>query len=161
MNFLGGEEMARPTKSVKTMSKNLTKEEVDIRTQTEEQLRGGVDKVSPPSHLNARQKKIFAYIVDELEASGIIGNLDVYILGTCAIAIDRLQEIEKMINKDITKLLDKSLMSAKDKYTKDFFRCTNELSLSPQSRAKLGTINVQDKQKKEDPLLKVLGGGKK
>lgn len=153
--------MARPSKSVKTMSKNLTKEEIQVRLQTEDKLRGAADKISPPSHLIARQKKIFNYIVEELEASGILGNLDIYILGTCAIAIDRLQQIEKLINKNIENLYDKSLMSAKDKYTKDFFRCTNELSLSPQSRAKLGTINMQAKQQEEDPLLKLLAGGRK
>lgn len=160
INFLGGEEMARPTKSIKTMSKNLTKDEVKTRLETEKKLRGAADSISPPKHLNARQKKIFKYIVEELEASGILGNLDVHILGVCAIAIDRIQQIEKLINKDINNLLDKSLMSAKDKYTKEFFRCCNELSLSPQSRAKLGTINFQVKQKEDDPLLKVLAGGK-
>jgi P27 family predicted phage terminase small subunit len=153
--------MARPTKSVKTMSKNLTKEEIQIRQETEDKIRGAADKISPPTHLNKRQKKLFNYIVSELKASRIIGNLDIYILGTCAIAIDRLQQIEKLINEDIEKLFDKSLMSAKEKYTKDFFRCCNELSLSPQSRAKLGTINLQAKQNVEDPLLKVLSGGKK
>jgi P27 family predicted phage terminase small subunit len=152
--------MARPTKSVKTMSKNLTKEEKNARLEAEEKLKGGADNISPPTHLNARQKKIFSNIVDEMKASGILGNLDVHILGVCAIAIDRIQQIEKMINKDLGKILDKNLMSAKDKYTKDFFRCCNELSLSPQSRAKLGNINVQAKQQEDDPLLKLLKGGK-
>lgn len=153
--------MARPSKSVKTMSKNLTKEEKEVRLETEEKLRGRGDNISPPKYLNARQKKIFNYIVQELEASKILGNLDVYILATCVISIDRLQEIEKLINKDIERILDKSLMAAKEKYTKDFFRCCNELSLSPQSRAKLGNINLQAEQDKQDPLLKVLAGGKK
>lgn len=152
--------MARPSKSVKTMSKNLTKEEKMIRAETEERLRGGTDKISPPKHLNARQKKIFKYIVKELEPSQILGNLDIYILAQAAIAIDRLQEIEKMINEDTTRMFDKEVLAAKDKYTKDFFRCCNELSLSPQSRAKLGNINLQVKQQQEDPLLKVLAGGK-
>lgn len=152
--------MARPSKSVKTMSKNLTKEEKMIRVETEEKLRGGTDKISPPKHLNARQKKIFKYIVKELEASQILGNLDIYVLSQAAIAIDRLQEIEKMINEDTTRMFDKEVLAAKDKYTKDFFRCCNELSLSPQSRAKLGNINLQVKQQQEDPLLKVLAGGK-
>lgn len=156
----GGEGMARPAKSVKVMSKNLTKEEIEIRTKTEEKLRGGIDKISPPSHLNARQKKIFNYIVSELQASGILGNLDVYLLATCSIAIDRIQQIEKMINKDIGNLQDKSLMGAKEKYSKEFFRCCNELSLSPQSRAKLGNINLQQQQQNEDKLLKVLKGGR-
>jgi phage terminase small subunit len=43
---------------------------------------------------------------------------------------------------------------------KEFFRCCNELSLSPQSRAKLASINVNAEINKEDPLLRILGGGK-
>jgi P27 family predicted phage terminase small subunit len=153
--------MARPTKAVNTMSKNLTKAEIEGRTQAEEKLKGSADNISPPKHLNARQKKIFNYIVEELQASGILGNLDSYILATFSVAWDRLQQIEKLINKDIENLRDKSLLSAKEKYTKDFFRCCNELSLSPQSRAKLGNMNFQVKAKEDDPLLKVLHGGRK
>lgn len=91
--------MARPTKSVNTMSKNLAKEEKQLRQEVEEKLKGAADKISPPKHLNTRQKKIFKYIVTELKASGILGNLDTYILGACAIAIDRINEIEKLINE--------------------------------------------------------------
>lgn len=152
--------MARPTKSVNTMSKKLTKEEKAIRLEAEQRLRGSADNISPPKHLNARQKKIFNYIVQELEASKILGNLDIYILGTAAIAIDRMQQIEKLINKDPEKMFDKDVIKAKAEYTKEFFRVCNELSLSPQSRAKLGNINLQAKQKSEDQLLKVLRGGK-
>jgi P27 family predicted phage terminase small subunit len=153
--------VARPSKNVRVISKNLTKEEKQVRKDTEEKLKGAADKISPPSHLTTKQKKIFKKVVKELKASGILGNLDVYLLGTFAIAIDRLEHIEKLINENIKNLLDKNLMSAKDKYTKDFFRCCNELSLSPQSRAKLGNINLLTKQQEEDPLLKVLAGGKK
>lgn len=141
------------------MSKNLTKEEINLRLKTEERLKGGADNISPPTYLNARQKKIFNYIIDQLKASGILGNLDIYILSQTAIAIDRLQQIEKMINKDIHRIYDKDLIKAKSEYTKDFFRCCNELSLSPQSRAKLGNINLQAKEKEEDVLLQVLAGG--
>lgn len=151
--------MARPCRSVELTSKHLTKEEIRVRKENEQKLRGGADKIKPPSYLNSKQKKIFKYIVEELRNSEILSNLDIYILVTCSLAIDRLQEIEKIINSDIEKLGDKSLMSAKDKYTKDLFRCCNELSLSPQSRAKLGNINVQASKDSEDPLLKVLRGG--
>lgn len=153
--------MARPSKSVKVMSKNLTKEEKELRLETEEKLKGGADNISPPTHLIARQKKIFNYIVEQLEESGMLGNLDIYILSQTSIAIDRLQQIERLINKDINKIYDKDLMKAKSEYTKDFFRCCNELSLSPQSRAKLGNINLQAKERDEDVLLKVLAGGSK
>lgn len=153
--------MARPSKSVKVMSKNLTKEEKELRLETEEKLKGGADNISPPTHLNARQKKIFNYIIEQLKESNILGNLDIYILSQTSIAIDRLQQIEKLINKDINNIYNKDLMKAKSEYTKDFFRCCNELSLSPQSRAKLGNINMQAKERDEDVLLKVLAGGSK
>lgn len=153
--------MARPSKSVKVMSKNLTKEERELRLETEEKLKGGADNISPPTHLNARQRKIFNYVVDQLKESNILGNLDIYILSQTSIAIDRLQQIEKLINKDINNIYNKDLIKAKSEYTKDFFRCCNELSLSPQSRAKLGNINMQAKERDEDVLLKVLAGGSK
>jgi P27 family predicted phage terminase small subunit len=153
--------VARPSKSVKVMSKNLTKEEKELRLETEEKLKGGADNISPPTHLNARQKKIFNYVVDQLRESNILGNLDIYILSQTSIAIDRLQQIEKLINNDINRIYDKDLIKAKSEYTKDFFRCCNELSLSPQSRAKLGNINMQAKERDEDVLLKVLAGGSK
>lgn len=153
--------MARPSKSVKVMSKNLTKEERELRLETEEKLKGGADNISPPTHLNARQRKIFNYVVDQLRESNILGNLDIYILSQTSIAIDRLQQIEKLINKDINNIYNKDLIKAKSEYTKDFFRCCNELSLSPQSRAKLGNINMQAKERDEDVLLKVLAGGSK
>lgn len=152
--------MARPSKSVKVMSKNLTKEEKELRLETEERLKGGADNISPPTYLNVSQKKIFNYIIEQLEESGILGNLDIYILSQAAISIDRLQKIEKMINKDINRIYDKDLLKAKSEYTKDFFRCCNELSLSPQSRAKLGNINLQAEQERQDPLLQVLEGGR-
>ena len=141
------------------MSKNLTNEEFEIRKQTEDNLKGGADKISPPKHLSKDQKKIFKNIVKELRESGILGNLDIYILTTCAISLDRIETIETMINDTPGLIADKDLRLANDKYTKDFFRCCNELSLSPQSRAKFANINLQAHQDKEDPLLKVLRGG--
>lgn len=150
--------MARPCKSIQAQSRHNTKEEIEARMEQESKLRGMADKVKPPSYLNKRQKKIFKYIVSELEASGIVGNLDVFILSTCSIAIDRLQEIETLINEDINRLADKTLMASKEKYTRDLFRCCNELSLSPQSRAKLGNLNIQAKADAEDPVLKAILG---
>lgn len=148
--------MGRPAKAVNTMSKHLSKAETEERKEKESHLKGKSDKIRPPTYLSASQKKIFRYIVKELEASEILGNLDIYILSTCSIAIDRLKEIETMINSDSELLLSKELMSAKDKYTKDLYRCCSELSLSPQSRAKLANININTQKDKADPLLEAL-----
>jgi P27 family predicted phage terminase small subunit len=151
--------MARPTKSVDTMSKHLTNEEKQARKEQEEKLKGNSNKVKPPSYLSEQQKKIFRTIVNELKASGILCNLDVYVLTTTSFAIDRLQSIETLINENINNIYNKDLMASKDKYTKDLWRGCNELSLSPQSRSKLGNLNILAKEKAEDPLLKVLSGG--
>ena len=152
--------MARPSKSVKVQADGYSKDKIEAKLQAEEKLRGTGDQLKPSAHLDAAQKKIFYKIVNELKSSALLGNLDVYILDTCAIAIDRLQEIELLINNDINNLVNKSLMAAKDKYTKDFFKCCQELCLSPQSRAKIGNINIQVIEEENDPLLKIIQGGK-
>lgn len=148
--------MARPSKSVNVISKNLTKEEREIRQETEQKLRGAYDKIKPPSYLNNEQKRIFRYIVTELKASEILSNLDIYLLTTTATSIYWMQEIDKRLNADADLLLDKALMSQRDKYAKEFFRCASELSLSPAARAKIGNINVTNQANQADEVLSAL-----
>ena len=153
--------MPRPSKPAELLTScSQTKEEIRIRKEQENRLKGSKKRINPPPFLSKEQKKIFRSIVEELKASGILGSLDVYILAQCSIAIDRLQTIETEINEDPSLLRDTKLISSKEKYSKDFYRCCNELSLSPQARAKMANINLQQKQNQEDPLLKVLRGGK-
>lgn len=144
--------MARPTKAVNMISGTFRKDVLDARKANEEKLKGQAHVIKPPSYLSAAQKKVFRYIVNGLEASGILGDLDVYVLAECSICINRMQDVEKEMNKSG---IDPALVKVKDSYTKAFFRYCNELSLSPQSRAKLANINLQAKD--ENPLLKVLG----
>ena len=153
--------MARPSMSATVTSKHLTEEDRKNKIETDQKLKGSSDNIKPPKHLSIKQKKIFKYIVDELVNSDILGNLDIYVLSTTAICIDRLQEIEKLINEDIEKLNDRKLMGSRKDYQSDLFRCMSELSMTPASRAKLGNINLQSQQNKEDPLLNILGGGNK
>ena len=79
-------------------------------------------------------------------------------MNTCAIAIDRIQTIETAINEDYKLISDKDLRMTAQRYTQEFFRCCNELSLSPQSRAKLSNVNLEQSQNMQDPLLAILGG---
>lgn len=151
--------MARPSKSVNVMNKNLTKEEIEIRKSTESKLKGKADKLKPPNYLSENQKKIFKNVVKELRESNILSNLDIPILVTFARAIDRLNYIERCIDMDMDLLNDSKLMSSKEKYTKDLYRCCNELCLSPQSRAKMGNIALENQNASQDPLLTVLAGG--
>lgn len=146
--------MARPAMSANVTAKHLTNSEKAIKIETETRLKGNADKLRPPSYFTASQKKIFKFLVKNLESSGILGNLDIYVLTECSISLDRMQSIEIQINEQPELIKDSALMGTKDRYTKSFFRCCNELCLSPQARAKIANINLQADDK--NPLIELL-----
>ena len=151
--------MSRPAKAIDTNSMKMSKKERAERKQTEEKLRGSNEDIKPFTYLNKRQKAIVKDIVKNLNKD-ILSNLDTYLLNQTAITIERLESLEKAIN-EASKITDENgkvkdkldvstivqLKSARDMYSKDFFRCCNELSLSPQARAKI-SINTQPTKKK-------------
>lgn len=151
--------MARPCKSASVLTEcSQTKDEINTRIENEEKLKGKSDNITPSQELSENQLYLFNFIKDELEESKLLSNLDSFILTTCVISIDRLQYIEKKINLKPSLAFNKDIMNTKKTYTADFLRCCNELSLSPQSRAKLANINLMAKDKAEDPLINALGG---
>ncbi len=151
--------MARPAKAIDTNSMKMSKEERKDREETEKELRGSNDDIKPFSYLNKRQKAIFKDILKNLNKD-ILSNLDTYLLNQTAITIERLESIEKEIN-NASKITDENgktkdkldaktiinLKSVRDMYSKDFFRCCNELSLSPQARAKISINTIPTKKK--------------
>lgn len=78
----------------------MTKDEINKRLEYEIKLKGESDNIRPPSFLTLKQKIFFKGIVNYLEASGILSNLDVYILAQTAITIDRIQTCEAHINEN-------------------------------------------------------------
>ena len=146
--------MARPTKSVKDLSDySQTKAELKAREEAEEKLKGeGLPE--PPLWLSYSQKEIFNKIVDCLKDSEMLCINDVWLLQTASIAIDRLRVIEEKINENPIMLCDKELQSARNGYTRDFYRACNELCLSPQSRAKLANTAAAAVKKK--PLEEII-----
>lgn len=146
--------MARPCKAAGVLTnKSQTKDEIKGRMDHEEKLKGKSDKIKAPADFTTNQEYIFNFIVNELEESKLLGNLDIFILISTCIAIDRRLEIEWKINKNPSLMFKKEIISARKSYSDDFFRGCNELSLSPQSRAKLANLNLIVGQEKEDPLL--------
>ncbi|OSA88412.1 UNVERIFIED_ORG: terminase [Clostridium botulinum] len=151
--------MARPCKSAKILTEcSQTKEEINSRIEKEKLIRGNANNIIPSMPLTESQYKLFEFIVDELKASEILSNLDKFLLTKAAIAIDRLHYIESLVNKKQNLLFNKDVMSKKDSYDKDFYRCCNELCLSPQSRAKIANININTKNAEEDAVIKALRG---
>ena len=135
--------MARPSKSAKVLTeKSQTKQEIEARIEIENKVGGGKDKIRPPAYLSASQKKIFRNVVKLLEDADILRNLDVEILARYSFALDQIVRIERDVNENPDLKCDKDILSAYDKYTKIYFRCCNELSLSPQSRAKIANASA-------------------
>lgn len=153
--------MGRPAKPVAISSGKISKETKNKRKKAENELRGGSDLVTPPDWLNVRQHQIFEYVAKELAGGKIVGNIDVFILSSFAVAVDRLEQIEKMINDNSELMQDKDLLRAKSKYTADFNTGIKELSLSPQARAKLGGINIVAEKENENPVNELLERQKK
>lgn len=146
--------MSRPAKSTKVLTDySQTKEEIKNRTEIEEKLKGeGLPE--SPEWLTESQKKIFNAIIDCLKDSGMLCINDVWILTKAAVAIDRIEYLEKSLNNADTAIYNKDVLAAIKQYTGDFYRACNELCLSPQSRAKLA--NVAAVKDKEKPLEKLI-----
>lgn len=151
--------MARPTKSITTRTGHMSKVDIDKRIEYEARLRGDSNKIRAPVYLTLQQKKNFRVIVDYLKESNILGNIDVYLLAQTAITIDRIQACEVAINQDGVVDVEGNPnphIKIRTAYMKDFFRMCNELSLSPQARAKIANINIKSEMDKVDPLLSIL-----
>lgn len=148
--------MARPTKPIDVTVGTYTKEEVKLRQEQEKMLKGSADNIAPSEYLNEEQKAYFIEVVEHYEAAGILSNLDVAIIEQYAKARHALDYIDQKMIDNPSYMLDKNLMIQREKWEKSFNRASNELGLSPQSRAKLGNINVKKANDEADPLLKAL-----
>ena len=146
--------MPRKAKPVDLATVRISTKEKEARREYENKLRGGNDKLEAPAYLNNRQKEIFNDIKNELQL--FLGNLDIFLLCEMSISTERLEVIETLINSDAENLNNKALLTAKNTYTKSFFKCMSELSLSPGSRSKLANINAKLESDKYDPLLALI-----
>ena len=148
--------MARPAKAVAAKTAKISKEETEQRLQIEDQLRGKTDKLLPPLYLTEDQVNIFNYVLEELDEAKVLGNLDLFSLSQLAICVDRMQKIEDEINQDPVRMVDKNLMTTRDRYARDFLRLCNEFCMSPQSRAKLSISTIKPGQEKKKTLMDIL-----
>ena len=151
--------MPRPAKPVELQTCHNTKSDIQKRKSVQNSLKGENACIVPPYKLSDSQLNIFNKIRDVYDKVDLIGELDVYTLAECAVVIDRLQVLEMMINDNPDLLTDKDIMAIRKGYTQDYYRLCNELGLSPQSRAKLGSLSLQKDKQSKDKLLTLLKVG--
>ena len=97
--------------------------------------------------------------MDGLEAGKILGKLDVFVLESTAVAIDRLRTINRMIDNEPGLLLHTATQNSRAKFQADLWRGCNELCMSPQARAKMGLLAAQGNPDANDPLENAMNGG--
>ena len=148
--------MPRPCKPLGAKTAHDTSGEIHARRTVENKLKGSGD-LKPPAWLTPSQKKLYKQIVTTMEASGILGCADTYILSEAAVCMERLWCIEQEINAEPGLKYDRDVIASRNAYSKDFFKCCSELSLSPQARAKISVAAVKMVQdNKRNPLLEAL-----
>lgn len=145
-------------KPIELVSGHRTKEEIQKRKEAQEKLKGDNSKIEPTQKLNENEIRIFNSIKEEMKNSGVLSNLDSYLLTQLSGAIDKLEYLDAALQKKPALIFNKDFKSSKKLYFDIFTKCCNELSMSPASRAKLANINSIADSEKEDPILKALKG---
>lgn len=169
-NMKGGVLMARPRKPASLkQGKSESKEHLDERADFEEEIRGDTDKLKNiPSSLDELGAKYYLFIIDELEISGVLANLDIPIITQAADSLSKMDQLDEILKVSpmiydtydkMGNLIPKEhpAIGAKMKYMTQFRALATQLGLSPSSRAQLAEMNMNKKSDEEDPLLKALG----
>ena len=128
-------------KPIELVSGHRTKEEIQKRKEAQEKLKGDNSKIEPTQKLNENEIRIFNSIKEEMKNSGVLSNLDSYLLTQLSGAIDKLEYLDAVLEKKPALIFNKDFKSSKKLYFDIFTKCCNELSMSPASRAKLANIN--------------------
>ena len=149
--------MGRPAKAITVATGARTREEIVQRQEIEKTLRGSGGEPVCPGWLTPEQAGIFEMIVHEFASAELLASLDAISLANFCVAVDRLQHIETMVNDDPDLLTNRELMNARRGYESTMWRGCTEFCLSPQARAKIGSLTVGRAKDAADPLAEALG----
>lgn len=145
--------MSRPAIPLASRTANINKSEIAIRESVESRT-GGKISATPPKELPENQKRVWKWIVKTMTEAGFLGILDEMTLREACDVIAGLSEVNAKIQE--VGRDDRQLLAAKVAYNKMYIAVCGQLGLSPQARAKLGSLSVAAAKDKEDPLLEAL-----
>lgn len=165
--------MPRPPKPISLVEGEFTKEEQEKRKQAEEKLKGKSDKLTKaPSWLSKNAKKEYKKIIEEIKDLDICMNVDIDTIGMIATCLATIKECEKTLQEegyfikgknsrgyDMT--VEHPCIKVQLKYMDMLKKYMSEVPIfSPSGRAKLSLMNIQAQQEEQDPILKIINGGK-
>lgn len=161
--------MPRPKKpAALKQGKSETKAQLKIREDAEMRLMGNADKLKTvPDYLDTLAQVYYEFLVNELEISGLLTNLDVKLVEQCADAMSKLRQCDDIINREgiiistfdgrgNEVLKEHPAVKSKMSYLNAFKTLSSQLGMSPASRAQLAGMQVQKQEEDQDPLLQLL-----
>lgn len=158
--------MARTAKPVALCENSrLTKEEKAARLKAEQKYQGVGDLVyqCPEDLVTDRERELYMFIVNQLRSAAILNNLDIEMIKSTVFCIinmndanDSIRQYGSTITSEDGKIYKNPAVGVYKDYHTMFISNSIRLGLSPADRAKLAVIDVKNKQKEEDPLLKAL-----
>ena len=151
--------MARQPKPVDTISAAMSKQAKANRKAIESAVRGSDDElVEAPDYLSEPEKQVYNWLLAELKPVRILSNVDLPVLERFSTAVVRLREIEAIVRECGVGAMTREMVSIKSSYVRDFDAGVKELALSPQARAKIGTLTIAAAEKNADPVAQLLEG---
>lgn len=161
--------MARPRKPAAVKAgKSETKAHLEERQEIEKEIKGNSDKIyNIPEQLDDLGKEYYMFLIEELEASNILSNLDIPVLTQTADSLSKMEQADDIIKREgiIYSTYDRfdneipkehPAVGIKQKYLNQFRALSTQLGLSPSARASLSEMKIQAKKEDEDPVLKIL-----
>jgi len=145
-----------------------SKAQLEERAREEEKLKGNTDLFKNiPEHLDELAKTYYLFLITELEISDILSNLDIPLLEQTADCLSKMRQADDIINAEGIILSQKDrygtdiikehpAVATKQKYLNQFRAMSQQLGLSPSSRAQLAGMKIEKKEEEEDPLLQIL-----
>lgn len=148
--------MARPSKPTAVSNRKIGAAEVAKRKAIESAVRGGDDNLTAPDYLSEPEREVYNFLLEELKPVRILSNVDQPVLERFSTAVVRLREIEAKVRAEGVESMTRDMVTVKNSYIKDFDAGVRELALSPQARAKIGTLTIAAAEKNADPVEKLL-----
>ena len=153
----------RPSKNTEQLVGHRTKAELQARKEVEDKLKSSDDLIGEvPFWLNEEAKKIYQWLIGQFKQIGILTNLDKETVAICSDAISKMRDAQRIIDEQGLMVDGKAnpMINVYEKYEKIYARMITELGLSPTARSRMALTQVKAKEQEEDPILKIINGGK-
>ena len=129
---------------------HLTKAEKEERAEAE--ISAPADSIVPPDFLTAKQKKRFNEIAADLQAIGIMANIDAPALARYVVSEDQYEKLTRIVRKILSRTKDvpeylSKLLTSQDKLFKQCRAAASDLGMTITSRCRIVIPKAPEKPK--------------